>query len=1372
MQMSRFFAERFGVSRVSRVVDDSLGRLLGLYESENQVVIMTAGTSAGKTSRTPQALALAYPDKHIWVSQPRRKAVRKNGGWVAREMGSRLGGLVGWRLAGDEPVESRQTRIHFRVDMSLVARIVADDGRLPEGFLIVDEAHERSIAIDMLLGLIKEGLPSSPKTKVLITSATIDTSAFSQFFDNAPVIAVTGTGFPIKDDEIIRLIRGEHHTQGAIRAANMVLDRFLAGEPMVPNETDTELVPVSKGTVLVLLPGKEDIEQVMRALEWRAKLVEDSAAGGEKKVEVMECHGETQAASDDLIDQPMGDGVIRFVCATEVVRTSVTIAEIIGVVDSLQVKRPLADANGVVHLTKVAISKAEAEQGRGRGGRDRPAFYMPVSFGNEFENLAPHPTPAVVYSPLTSVVLQIASMGKSIRTFPLINRPEASRMDVAIKRLERLNLLDAQERVTEIGREVARFSVDPESAKGYWTADKLGVLPEDMIASAVIENEGIFYTPKLEADILADEWLVRIVLSRCRKGYYKWELVSAEAVADPATVNLNELPEWIVAPGQVDENDDEEEEKEKKAKNNSDFYLIKCGAHYFPFEEGARGIAKLVRRYFSPERSDFAAAVRMYRAARSGANKKIIRQFLNGKKLGLVDHTIELLGEDLAGSPLSLNGSIYREREFDGHALTKALASGHIDNVLVDSGGRRSGYKGALGDFISLSHSSVCSTSNQVVLVGGVRKIDGRKADFLLADMAAPVKPEWLVDVLPSLCSISDRDDHRYDFGQADRVIHTRDVKFGAVSMEMEVATNDKEQAARAFAKAAFSGGWLSEFSEANRHNKAVQERAEAIAVRSGGHTRRVEDKDIVSHYETVFYLNGVVSRASWKAAAEVENAQVSATDLMLSLEDFVSKEKQEEVATGNPDSVLFLGKEREVRYQSGCDPQISLDHEIERAPDSDVWKQIPDEGIRLPSGRRLSVTVYVCGGYYSFSGTDTKKVKDDVRKRINLTAWEKFSEKPVISLPDVRRGDEVVPEVIEVQYGLDPLTGEPVKKFGAVAVQTSFGRFNGFTSFWYDERGKAEEARVAAQKALDEFAAIERERRELETVRAESDKVKGRLNALCGEHERNFRLPDDVRRMLCDRRYVYRPNNAADLRVWIAETQTVIAKVEAALTEIAARNARRERYELATYEFNHTHAHLLVTESGLLFVGAWKGSKTGYVEIDPEPYDVPELGDERASIDADGRYCSWRYIPSGEQVTVRDFAGSGNLNWEVTFCTPVSGMLTPGVWTIAEDDTGKFFYPSIYFRSGKEIVPEEVRVVRAKVKSRSAFSSSATIEKHEERSAGDGTFTDIGDRYFRCGCGTTTRLAKSEWKQYQSGISIDIECSTCGAAGSVVRCK
>lgn len=1285
MGKSDFFASQFSVVRTARIIDQHLPELLDVVE-KNPVTVLTAGTSAGKTSRIPQALSLAYPNAHVWLSQPRRKAVRKNGGWIAREMGCRSGELVGWRLAGDEPVESRATRVHLRVDMALVNRIVQSGGELPEGFIIVDEAHERSIAIDLLLGLLKEALPRSPRTRVIISSATIDTTAFSKFFDNAPVIVVPGSGYPVRT-EIVRLQRGEHHSQAATRAAENVLDKFLAGEPLIPNETSTEVVPVSKGTVLVLLPGKEDIDQAMRQIMWHAERQK-----AQERVEVLECHGETQSAADDLIDLPMQDGTIRFVCATEVVRTSVTIAEIIGVVDSCQVKRPIANAQGVVHLDKITISKAEADQGKGRAGRERPGFYMPASFESEFEGLKPHPTPAVVYSPLTSVALTIASMGKSIRTFPMLNRPEEARMSVAIERLQRLDLLDGQEIITAIGREVSRFSIEPESAKGYWMAEKLGVLPEAVIASAIVENEGVFFTPRTDADLFADEWLVRLVLSRCRKRMYGgWEVVSARDAVDPATIDLNDLPEWILAPGQEDTEDDEESEETGKnsraAVAKNELYTIKPRTYGFPFEDGARSIALLVRRHFSPERSDFAAAVRMYRAAK---RNKVLRQFLNGKKLGLVDHTIELLKEDLAGSPLSLNGGLYWDREFDGHALTKAVASGRIDNVLVrHQSAHRTSYHGALGEYISLGQSSVCPADRQVVLIGGVRKIDGRRGQFLLADTAAPIEPEWLVDVLPALCTLSDRDDHRYLF-DSDQVIHTRDVKFGAVSMTMDVPTANAEQAARAFAQTVASGYVSTNpFSDANRRNREVQAHAEQLAVRCGGHTRRVEDKDIAAHYEAVFFIHSVVSRATW-AAAEVEGL-VMADELKLYLDDFVSPGEQERVTAGNPEQIFFMGSEREVRYVKGQDPEVTIAEDI---LEGDLWKNLPDVGLLLPSGRKVRLVLQRMGGQYLmyYADTNVPLLKEKIRKILNEQSW-KAAEKPTIALPQPDR-DEALTDVVECQYGLDALTSEPVSKFGTVAAQMSFNSFNGFVVQWLDDRTTAEERRNQAVEHFNRLQGDARERRMLAEAKEEAKPVEQRVKALNAEYEYSNVLPREVRDELRSRAWSWVPNTTVEVRQWMADHQAVIAKVEAVLAERQRREQLHYNYQEAVFALGaESHAHLLVAENGMLFVGATKHNSIGSLDVEPIVQDV--VCDERVSLDDEGKVSRWQCISSGTRVSVAYYSGKGNLQDEVVFRSPEAGTLSPGVWTVAKDNQGMLFYPAIYYRDRQVVIPEEITVVR-----------------------------------------------------------------------------
>ncbi len=769
-----------GRKRASRVIDPFLEKLLGLLE-KNQVVVLTAGTSAGKTSRVPQAIALAYPKRsHVWLSQPRRKAVRKNGGWIAREMGCKPGDLVGWHLAGadGETHESAATRIHLRVDQSLLNQILRGDG-LPEGVIVVDEAHERSIPIDLLLGVLKERLPESPNTRVVITSATIDARKFSEFFGGAPVIEVPGTGYSIHT-EVIRLEGGEHHSQAAARGARMVMDKFLAGEPLVPALDGTELVSVSKGTVLVLLPGKQDIEEVMRSLQLHAK-----SRGAEERVEILECHGETDSAADDLIDQPLGEGKLRFVCATEVVRTSVTISEIIGVVDSLQVKRPIANEKGVVHLDKITISRAEAEQGKGRGGRERPAFYWPVSFKNEYENLAPHPWPAVLYSPIESVALSVAAIGKSIRTFPMMDRPEQARIEVALQRLQRLGLMDEAEVITELGREVERLPGDVASGASYSTAERLGVLPEAIIASAIRENEGVFFFPRREDDLLADEWLLRLVLSHCRERGTDWQVCQQE---DTAGYDPDALPsEWVKEGGERGQ------------------FVLKCGHENFPShyssENGARWVAELVRKHYAgEEQSDFAASVRMLRAYKA-SRSPVLGQFLNRKKVGLVDYTIGLLREELAGSRFRLNGSIYREREFDGRALTKALATGLIDNVLVLDRGK---YRGSLGNNVEVSRSSACP-SNEVVLVGGVRKVDvpGRRGTTqrYFADLAAPLKPEWLMEVMPQLCSPNRLGNHQYD-PVGDAVMETEEWHFVDTKIgEIRAVSNDAIAAAQVFSR-------------------------------------------------------------------------------------------------------------------------------------------------------------------------------------------------------------------------------------------------------------------------------------------------------------------------------------------------------------------------------------------------------------------------------------------------------------------------------------------------------------------------------------------------------------------------------------------
>ncbi len=338
-----------GKSREALPIDSRLQEITEkLLDAPTRVLTVQADTGAGKTTRIAAACALttkadgspAFRD--IYVVQPRRTAVR----WVAQRIASEfreaVGERVGYRLKGEEPRESSNTQIKLRVAQTLINQIIRDK-KLPDGLIVVDEAHERSLTGDMLLGLIKQYLPQSPRTRILITSATIDTDKFSTFFDNAEAIKVEGRCFPVKKIQE-NLLMGEHHTEAAARITVEKTRTFLDKSLAIHDE------PCTQGTVLVLLPGIDDIRAVRSEVE--------RAANGNPAIEICICHGNTPAEEQDRAQAPLAPGTLRIVLATEVARSSVTFPETVIVIDSLQIKRLFVAATGITHLGKISVSKA------------------------------------------------------------------------------------------------------------------------------------------------------------------------------------------------------------------------------------------------------------------------------------------------------------------------------------------------------------------------------------------------------------------------------------------------------------------------------------------------------------------------------------------------------------------------------------------------------------------------------------------------------------------------------------------------------------------------------------------------------------------------------------------------------------------------------------------------------------------------------------------------------------------------------------------------------------------------------------------------------------------------------------------------------
>lgn len=805
-----------GRRRESLPIDGRLGEIVETVNN-NQVVVVEAETGAGKTIRIAQAVLLARPNRHIIMTQLRRNAVRRNGRRIAFEMGCEPGGLVGWRLYQEEPVVSDETRLTLMVEESLVNWIIRNE-RLPKGTIIWDEAHDRSLTTDTGLGLIKELLPKSPETKLVVTSATIDTKKFSEFFGGAPVISVQGRCYPVST-EVVRLGKYEHHSGAAARAAGMVIERFLKGELQTPTEDGLGKRIVREGIVLVLLPGKEDIAQVMSSINRKAEELKCQDV-----VQTMSCHAESSPEEQDAVDADLPEGTIRFVCGTEILRSSVTIRGTVGCIDSLQIKRWFMDAKGVAHLDKIAVSKAEADQAKGRPGRISPGFYIACSFEREYENLAPYPMPAIQREPLTKATLKVASIGRSIRTFAFIDPPEKAKVDVAIARLRRLGALDDSEKITDTGELLLQFGLDPERAKSLVAADTLGVLPEATVVTAVLEAEGIFFGPKAGQDtpfVLVDEPLVRLILASLKNGKWGWEKL--DKPSDPATVDLNNLPPgisrngdlWRITfryePTEAEIGACEEWEKYSKTRElqrQKEFNLLDL-----------RSIADLTRKYFAGEsRSDFVAIVRCYRAFKaeewrlkslpiSSREKEqklrdwCFRWFVNFKRMDMAERLMYQIRDEIGGSPLRMQNGFAQERVFSAEALTKALASGLTDHVSRKSEDR--GFVGPLGDF-QLAYQSACPQGSELVLVGGVQKVPGRGRRGAtvftnLANLAAPVQPEWLAEVMPQLCSKKRLANHRYDPAK-DIVVETEeaffvDLKVGKTAVE----SIDKQAAAETF---------------------------------------------------------------------------------------------------------------------------------------------------------------------------------------------------------------------------------------------------------------------------------------------------------------------------------------------------------------------------------------------------------------------------------------------------------------------------------------------------------------------------------------------------------------------------------------------
>ena len=427
----------------------------------HQVVVVAGETGSGKTTQLPKLCLAAGRGAAglIGCTQPRRIAARTVARRVAEELQVPSGGLVGYQVRFNDNV-SDATAIKFMTDGILLAEIASDRWLSAYDTIIIDEAHERSLNIDFLLGYLKPLLGRRPDLKLIVTSATIDTARFAAHFDGAPVVDVEGRGFPV--EVRYRPLDGEGDDPGE----RSVLDGIVSVCDEIMRERGT-------GDTLIFLPGEREIRDAHQALERRKY----------RHTEVLPLYARLSAKDQDRVFHPGPQR--RIVLATNVAETSLTVPRIHYVVDPglARVKR-YSPRQKLDRLHIEPVSQASAEQRKGRCGRIAPGTCYRVFSEADFESRPLYTDPEIRRASLSGVILRMLAVGLGdIESFPFVEPPDPRAVADGWQQLTELGAIDVQRRLTSTGRTMAKLPVDPKLARMLVAARDHGCL-EPMLAIA------------------------------------------------------------------------------------------------------------------------------------------------------------------------------------------------------------------------------------------------------------------------------------------------------------------------------------------------------------------------------------------------------------------------------------------------------------------------------------------------------------------------------------------------------------------------------------------------------------------------------------------------------------------------------------------------------------------------------------------------------------------------------------------------------------------------------------------------------------------------------------------------------------------------
>ncbi|MUT89320.1 ATP-dependent RNA helicase HrpA [Streptomyces sp. Z38] len=455
------YPEQLPVSQKKDVIAEAI--------RDHQVVIVAGETGSGKTTQIPKiCMELGRGVRGmIGHTQPRRIAARTVAERVAEELDTPLGEAVGWKVRFTDQVDPEATFVKLMTDGILLAEIQTDRELRAYDTIIIDEAHERSLNIDFLLGYLAQLLPKRPDLKVVITSATIDPERFSRHFDDAPIIEVSGRTYPV---EVRYRPLLEEESDDADR------DQITAITDAVE-----ELMAEGPGDILVFLSGEREIRDTADALNKKRY----------RSTEVLPLYARLSHAEQHRVFQQHGGR--RIVLATNVAETSLTVPGIKYVIDP-----GFARISRYSHRTKVQrlpiepVSQASANQRKGRCGRTSDGICIRLYSEDDFLSRPEFTDAEILRTNLASVILQMTAAGLGeIEKFPFIDPPDHRSIRDGVQLLQELGALDPaqkdpRKRLTQTGRKLAQLPVDPRLARMVLEADRNGCVREVMVIAAAL----------------------------------------------------------------------------------------------------------------------------------------------------------------------------------------------------------------------------------------------------------------------------------------------------------------------------------------------------------------------------------------------------------------------------------------------------------------------------------------------------------------------------------------------------------------------------------------------------------------------------------------------------------------------------------------------------------------------------------------------------------------------------------------------------------------------------------------------------------------------------------------------------------------------